>query len=597
MPFAPVGESRNIPTQLYYEVFGDGPSELHNESPFKEANFPLTICLATLTIYSTEPVRSLFIMGLGGAWVNWDFQSQVLGKAGGQYSVCVFDNRGVGQTGVSESDPGSYTTDMMAQDALEILDTLRWDRAHVIGVSLVVLASPSRVLSLALIATTAGPRKSIDGQKVPLPIFEAQHDEIRFRFTTNLLFPQTWLRSPPSPTYPFTIAHADPSSSSDSATNRDVQRCWWQERLETYPGQSVDGWRRQWSAARGHYVSDEELRGIGDAGVQTVVIVGTSDSVIPPSNSSYLATTIPAQLISLEGGGHGITAQYPVELDSALEDLWHDVERERKERSRRTDTRPLLDIPPPYIPVATMQVGKREVLNQRTDYQSQYNQTDGEDVSACFGPSARHSQVPRHTLNAWNAEGRDGTSTVRQAVPQAYGYACFNRLRYFALSSHSAWWFFRRVPGVGRVESAHIEAVIASGLMGAVASGTYRGRPAVFKLFDKAKRPALIGEFENERDAYIKLKHLQEVLFRFIPGRSGDFSSLSSLSQQMPEQVLPQRSGICTKRDGHTAMFDRKILFFDGHGTVKVIDLGRAEPISEEGLAEAELDVYGGLKR
>ncbi|KAJ3314915.1 hypothetical protein HDU93_004735, partial [Gonapodya sp. JEL0774] len=230
---------------------------------------------------------------------------------------------------------------MMSLDVIELLDALKWDKAHVVGISLggmiaqkVAVNAPSRVLSLGLIATTAGARRANDGMAVPLPLFEAQHNEINFRFTTNLLFPQAWLTASPDPTFPFSIAYADPKSPPDSATNRDVQRCWWIARREPYPSQTLLGWRKQWAAARKHYVSNEELAGIGRAGIKAVVIVGDADSVIPPSNSDVLSCTIPGTLRSFPGGGHGIVSQFPLEVNDALETLWLGVERDRKEQKQ-----------------------------------------------------------------------------------------------------------------------------------------------------------------------------------------------------------------------------------------------------------------------
>src|SRR4030095_3774416 len=93
-----------------------------------------------------EPV--LLIMGFGGDHTAWAFQ---MGALSARHRVIAFDNRGVGQT---EAPDHPYTTRMMGADTLGLMDALRIDRAHVIGVSMggmiaqeLALKSPERVRS------------------------------------------------------------------------------------------------------------------------------------------------------------------------------------------------------------------------------------------------------------------------------------------------------------------------------------------------------------------------------------------------------------------------------------------------------------------
>ena len=124
----------------------------------------------------------LLIMGLGMQLIAWPPEMvRALEEAG--YRVVRFDNRDVGlsshfdalgkpnllwaslkyKLGLVPAAP--YTLSDMAADALGVLDALKIDQAHVVGVSMggmiaqrVALAAPARTLSLTSIMSTSGAR-------------------------------------------------------------------------------------------------------------------------------------------------------------------------------------------------------------------------------------------------------------------------------------------------------------------------------------------------------------------------------------------------------------------------------------------------------
>ncbi len=124
----------------------------------------------------------LLIMGLGMQLIAWPPEMVRALEAGG-YRVIRFDNRDVGlsthfdalgrpnllwasikyKLGLMPAAP--YSLADMAADALGVLDALKVDRAHVVGVSMggmiaqrVALAAPARILSLTSIMSTSGAR-------------------------------------------------------------------------------------------------------------------------------------------------------------------------------------------------------------------------------------------------------------------------------------------------------------------------------------------------------------------------------------------------------------------------------------------------------
>ncbi len=70
----------------------------------------------------------VFIPGLGDAWVS---QLEHFSK---HYHCVTFDHRGAGDSDRSmEAD--AYSTSALARDVIDLMDTLKIDKAHVVGTS------------------------------------------------------------------------------------------------------------------------------------------------------------------------------------------------------------------------------------------------------------------------------------------------------------------------------------------------------------------------------------------------------------------------------------------------------------------------------
>ncbi|MDH4299445.1 MAG: alpha/beta hydrolase, partial [Dehalococcoidia bacterium] len=75
------------------------------------------------------------------------------------YRVVTFDNRGAGR---SDKPPGPYSTGMMADDTVKLMDLLGIEKAHIMGLSMggmiaqeLAINYPHRVMKLVLAATYA----------------------------------------------------------------------------------------------------------------------------------------------------------------------------------------------------------------------------------------------------------------------------------------------------------------------------------------------------------------------------------------------------------------------------------------------------------
>jgi pimeloyl-ACP methyl ester carboxylesterase len=155
------------------------------------------IKIAYETYGSNDGPTVLMIMGLGGQLTMWsDELVEDLVKGG--YRVILFDNRDIGLSHhhTGEKSPGilrqillrrigiklktPYALADMAQDTLGLMDALKLDQVHLVGISMggmigqhVASVAPDRVKSLTAIMTTTG------NPKLPRPSSEVMKAMVR----------------------------------------------------------------------------------------------------------------------------------------------------------------------------------------------------------------------------------------------------------------------------------------------------------------------------------------------------------------------------------------------------------------------------------
>jgi 3-oxoadipate enol-lactonase len=241
-------------------------------------------------------VPLLLIQGLG--YAIWAWRDQLPAFAARRRTIA-FDNRGAGR---SSKEPGPFSMEQFAGDALSVLDALGVDSAHVLGVSmggfvaqLLALRAPERVRSLVLIGTgPGGPEHArVPGETVKAWLANAGLPAAEYaRRTMHLSFSPGW-----------SDGHAERYEELLAA------------RLEhpTPP----DCWLAQFEAANRFLDSGAAVEEIAEP---VLVVHGDADRVVPVSNGHLLARRIAgAELTVLPGRGHVVQLESPEEFNQLVE--------------------------------------------------------------------------------------------------------------------------------------------------------------------------------------------------------------------------------------------------------------------------------------
>lgn len=226
-----------------------------------------------------EPL--LMIMGFSANHQGWSAQVPFFKK---YYQVVTFDNRGVGK---SDKPPGPYTTRMMADDTVGLLEHLGIKKCDIIGVSMggmiaqeIAINYPERVSRLVLAATYAckeGDSGDTPYQAEALRLGPQKMPSVMIDLAMN------------KPIYKFTFGFiAKLQSRFLSASDR-----------IGLDGQAV--------ACNNHNTFDR----LPLIQAHTLVIGGTQDRIIKPSSSDVIAKRIPnSRLVKVENGSHAFNIEF-----------------------------------------------------------------------------------------------------------------------------------------------------------------------------------------------------------------------------------------------------------------------------------------------
>lgn len=110
--------------------------------------------------YEVQGEGPPFLLIMGGGATNKDWPQSMLGFFGKHFTTIIFDNRGTGQTTVTEN---GYTMRQMADDTAGLIEALNYPKVHVLGMSMggmiaqeLAINYPDKVDKLVLSCTHCG---------------------------------------------------------------------------------------------------------------------------------------------------------------------------------------------------------------------------------------------------------------------------------------------------------------------------------------------------------------------------------------------------------------------------------------------------------
>jgi pimeloyl-ACP methyl ester carboxylesterase len=221
-----------------------------------------------------EPL--VMIMGFAAGQSAWMRQVSVFQK---QFKIITFDNRGVGK---SDKPQGPYSPRIMAEDTVQLMNYLKINQAHIMGVSMggliaqeIAINYPDRVRKLILGSTWSSQDNGADG------------------ITQSML---DILKLPVQQLVPLQL-----DACMDKPLNRLIILPLMKFKFRRLKNPEAIGIAGQVDCIS-NYNSRERLSFIK---APTLVITGTKDRVVKHTSSETLAHKIPkARLVKVENGSH-----------------------------------------------------------------------------------------------------------------------------------------------------------------------------------------------------------------------------------------------------------------------------------------------------
>ncbi|HPX22479.1 MAG TPA: alpha/beta hydrolase [Mesotoga sp.] len=279
----------SVITLLSASLFAQGVPELYS-APVKKAQVG-AIEVAYKVFGSGAPL--LMIAGYGSPLESWD--PYVVSALSKEFTVIVFDNRGIGRSTTSDEAP---SIELFAKDAADLVRTIGFEKVSLVGWSMggyiaqeFALNYPELTDKLVLLSTSCGGDESVPPSDEAVSMLQNMGDP---QVLLKVLFPADW-----------TLAHPEVAARFTAASGQDGAG-----------DQNQRGIADQYVAVGNWSGTCERLKSIES---DTMIIAGTEDIILPVKNSLILAEAIEGSwLVRLKDGGHGAIYQFPERIADLL---------------------------------------------------------------------------------------------------------------------------------------------------------------------------------------------------------------------------------------------------------------------------------------
>ncbi|HUG86773.1 MAG TPA: alpha/beta hydrolase [Euzebya sp.] len=242
----------------------------------------------------------LLVMGANASGLTWP--DALVEQLAGHHRVIRYDHRDTGRS-TWAFDEAPYALRDLADDAVDLLDGLGVDTAHVVGMSLggtlvqlLLLDHPRRLRSATVLCTSAlgpSPNTTSDAPAVDLP----GPDPALLELWEDMMSPRD-----PDAELEWRVAHWRMLNGGVMAFDADAFRLM-EQRLIAHAGRADN--------AAAHAMADQSGLDRGEelshVTVPTLVIEAPEDPIYPPPHATHLAETIGgAALVRIDGMGHAI---------------------------------------------------------------------------------------------------------------------------------------------------------------------------------------------------------------------------------------------------------------------------------------------------
>ncbi|KYR02960.1 hypothetical protein DLAC_00443 [Tieghemostelium lacteum] len=257
-----------------------------------------------------------------------------------ELQICLFDNRGIGKSGIPKS---NYSSTQLAKDAIELVNHLNWQKFHCVSISMGAMVGmklcnkiPDRIKSLFMSSTRAGDFSIPFKPFVCLcKVFTAKDIRSKFAATLPFLYTKEFLDSPSSvegkTNGEFLIDSAMERSKRTSKTKDGNQISNSEDTSSDTSSEGVPQQKRSFPNNNrmfgtvghirvifSHYMSKKNLKDLGGHGFPICLLGATDDKLLKSKYSKHLNKYLKPTEFKMFKSGHALHKEQMSEFNESI---------------------------------------------------------------------------------------------------------------------------------------------------------------------------------------------------------------------------------------------------------------------------------------